>query len=386
MYAIMTNKNFKIVMFSLVAIATIVALPSTIIAQDGNDTKITRYVTEEEFREVQNKVLDLRSEQQKLIRDTEGSIEKTQQISQIDAEVNDLMPILDKHQEQNFEKYYIEPQRKAELESAEEGLRAQLAELELTDYAVNLNYKTKVIEVVIEDSSKNTQVNTFIASYGENIPFEFSNGEITLYDEACANQTDDCDPVVGGVEIEGDCSLALPVRDGSWPFYNYYYATAGHCLDDNEVMNQPNAGSGEIGDNTDSEYVGDCDCALSDKTGGNAPGSDVWRSSNNYLVVTTESSSRPSMGTDVTLSGKASGFIFGEVQDGSFTFTAEGINWDLIETDLSTSGGDSGGTLGDADMSDILGIHKGKVTIGSTIHTIHSAWEEFDSDYSVSLY
>lgn len=378
----MITKNLKIALFSVLVIAVIVATPNAILAQENETSKLARHVSEEEFRETQIRVLDLRSEQNKLEEQLSEGIDTTQQIAVLDRKISALMPILDKHQEQNFEKYYIEPVRKAQLEKAELELRNKVAELGLDGYAVNLNYLTKTIEVVTSDPSKNSSVSSLFAPYEVNIPIEFTNGDFTIDDFACANQTDDCDPIVGGIEIEGDCSLGLPVRDGSWPFYTYHFITAGHCIADNEDMNQPNESSGEIGDNTDSRYVGDCDCAKSDKTTSTSSSSKVWRSSNNYLTVTTESSSRPAAGTDLTSSGKSSGFEFGEVVDGSYTVYAGGINWDLIRHDMSLTGGDSGGPIGDADFSEIIGIEKGE--IGGV--PVATAWEEIDKDFSVSLY
>jgi hypothetical protein len=383
----MTTKNIKIALFSALTIAVIIAAPNAIVAQEGEVPKLTRDISEEEFREAQIKVLDLRSEQNKLVRQSDDGVDITQQIAELDTQINELMPILDKHQEQNFAKYYIEPVRKAQLEKAELELRESVSKLDFDSYSVNLNHLTKTIEVVTNDPTKNSQVTDLFASYAADIPIELTYGEFKDVPFACADQSDDCDPIVGGIEIRGEgdgiCTLGLPVRDGSWPFYSYHFATAGHCIDDNDDMGQPEDTSADkIADSTDSEEVGDCDCALSDKIAGNAPGSDVWRSSNNYLTVTTESSSRPANGYDLTFSGRTSGFVFGEVVDGTYTVTINGKNWDGIRHDMSLDFGDSGGPFGDADFSEIVGIEYGELNGVPFM----SAWEEFDKDYSVSLY
>ncbi|MCE2507384.1 MAG: hypothetical protein J4F36_13160 [Nitrosopumilaceae archaeon] len=52
-------------------------------------------------------------------------------------------------------------------------------------------------------------------------------------------------------------------------------------------------------------------------------------------------------------------------------------------------GGDSGAPIGDSDASDIEGIVKGNMVISGGphhgTHHIASAWEELDSDFTLSL-
>lgn len=384
----MTTKTTKTILFATLAIAALVASPMALSAQKGEVAAITRHVSEEEFRDAQIKVLDLRAEKSKLEKQSEfGGIDTAQKIAELDSQINNLMPILDKHQEQNFAKYYIEPERKAQLEAVETDLRQRVSELGIDSYAVNLNSLTKTIEVVTDNPSKNDRVSALFDKYASDIPIVLTNGDFTINDFACADQNDDCDPIVGGIEIHGEgngaCTLGLPVRTGSWPFYSYHFITAGHCIDDNDDMGQPDdTGADKIGDSTDSRYVGDCDCAMTDKTTGTTSYSAAWREPNNYLTIYEESSSRPSDGTDLTFSGITSGFEFGEVVDGSYQVTAGGINWDLIRHDMSLAGGDSGGPIGDADFSMIIGIEKGE--IGGV--PVATAWEEIDQDFSVDLH
>lgn len=384
----MTTKTTKTLVYAIAILSVLIVAPLATNVQADDTVKLTRNVSEEEFRAAQISVLDLRSEQQKILRGEDQSRQAEDQMISLDAQIKDLMPILEKHQEQNYAKYYIEPTRKAQLEETELELREKVSNLGLKNYSVNLNHLTKTIEVVIKDSTKSTLVSDLFTSYESDIPIELSYNDFKAVPFACANQDDDCNPVVGGIKITaedrgiGACTLTLPVRTG-WIWYSYHYVTAGHCIDDNDDMGQPlDTAADKIGDSTDSEQVGDCDCAMSDKTGGNAPGSDVWRSSNNYLVVTTESSSRPSNGYDLTFSGITSGFVFGEVVDGTYTVTLGGTNWDGIRHDMSLAPGDSGGPFGDADFSEIVGIEYGELAGVPYM----SAWEEFDKDYSVSLY
>ncbi|MGQ0771593.1 MAG: hypothetical protein ACT4NT_02305 [Nitrososphaerota archaeon] len=128
-----------------------------------------------------------------------------------------------------------------------------------------------------------------------------------------------------------------------------------------------------------------------DKTTFTTSKSQIWKQSNTYLTVTSESASRPAAGTDLIQSGQATGYKTGDVVDGSFTFTADGINWDLIKVDMSNSGGDSGAPIASSTGSKIYGIVKGYVDIAPPIgppqrHYIATSWDEIDSIFTVDLH
>ena len=182
---------------SVVVVATISAI--TYLHAEGN-TEITRHVTDEEFRQTQIQVLDLRSEINRLETQSAQGTDTSTEKSIVDSQIAQLMPILDKHQEQQFAKHHIEPTRKVQLKQAESGLRDSLSGLGLGSYAVNLNTMSKTIEVITDDPSKNAQVRALFDSYSSDIPITLENGEFTVVDEACNSQTSDCDPIVGGQE------------------------------------------------------------------------------------------------------------------------------------------------------------------------------------------
>ena len=380
----MTRKTKKpLLIASVMAIIAISAI--TFLPAEGN-TDITRHVTDEEFRQAQIQVLDLKSDLNKLEKQSARGIDTSTEKRNVNAQIAQFMPILDKHQEQQFAKHYIEPTRKNQLEQAELSLRDSISELGISSYAVNLNTLTKTIEVFTDDSSKNTQVRALFDNYSSDIPFTLENGEFTIVNEACNSQTSDCDPIVGGIEVEGDCTLGLPVRTGSWPLYTYGFITAGHCISNGQDLNQPNENSPQIGNNAVSREVVDCDCAWVPKTTFTTSKSEIWRSPNNYITVYNEADTRPADGTNIVTSG-SSGFSFGTVVDGTFVVTVNGIVVaDFIQHDIDLLGGDSGSPIGDADASDILGIHKGEIEIGSNVYHVATAWEEIDKDFSVSLH
>ena len=142
-------------------------------------------------------------------------------------------------------------------------------------------------------------------------------------------------------------------------------------------MNQPNASSGKIADSTDSRYESTCDCAISDKTAWETSNSKVWRISNNYLTITSESTSRPASGTDVVIFAKVTGFAQGEVDNPNHTFTFNGVDWDLVKIDYEISGGDSGGAVTNAAGSQIFGILKGF----GTGYSDYSPWDQVEAKF-----
>jgi hypothetical protein len=381
--------------------AVMIATPLAIIAQQGEETAITKDVTTEEFLAAQEKVLDLRSEQNKLEKDIEEfgkSVERIQRISEIDSQIALYMPILEKYEEQRKALYYIEPARRQQLESVEMDLRQRVDEFGRENgiyaYAVNIDTLDKKIVVLTSDAAYNDQIRAMFEKYPSDIPIEIINGEVTVTDQACAYQTDDCDPIVGGIKAQGanhgPCTLGLPVQK-SW--IEYGFITAGHCVSNNESLYQPvnTSGTYKIGDSTSSYYEGTCDCAYVKKTTWTTSKSQIWRSSNNYLTVTSEASSRPADGTQIVLSGMSSGFKFGEVVQGTFTITADGINWNLVRHNIVTQGGDSGAPVGNADASKILAIHKGVITVTPPIgppmnYYVATGWNNIDAKFSVSLH
>lgn len=77
---------------------------------------------------------------------------------------------------------YIDPERKAQLESVELDLRQRVSELGFDAYAVNLNSQTKTIEVVTNDPTKNDQVRALFVKYPSDIPIELTNADLTIAD------------------------------------------------------------------------------------------------------------------------------------------------------------------------------------------------------------
>jgi hypothetical protein len=374
----MTTKYIKIALFAVLTVAALIASPIAIHAQT-EPVKITRHIGEDEFKNTVEQIHMMRAEQTRLNEQMQiEEVDNSAKIANLDTAIEKLMPILDKHQEQTFAKYYIEPARKQYLEGVESDLRSNVydALINKVDYfGVNLDEKDKVIEIVLSDQNEVKTIQALLQNQPTDVEFRITVDQ--YQDAACANTTDDCDPIVGGIEIEGICSIGLPVRTGFWPFYSYHFVTAGHCISDNADMNQPDSGSPKIAGSTDSRYESTCDCAISDKTTSTTSNSKVWRSSNNYLTITSESTSRPSTGTNVAVFGKITGFAQGEVTNPNHTFYYNGVNWDLVKIDYQISEGDSGGAVTNASGNQIFGILKGF----GTGYSDYSPWDQVEAKF-----
>lgn len=189
-----TRKMLLVVLaVTIVAVFTITSFPS-----EGN-TKLTKQVSDEEFRQAQMQVLDLRTELNKLESEGVTDASDSEEKRELESKIGQLMPILEKHQEQQFAKHYIEPARKAQMELAESCLWDGVAKLGFDSYAVNLSTLTKTIEVVTDDPAKNEQVRALIGSCAsEDIPVTLENGHFTVVDHPCNGQNGGCDPIADG--------------------------------------------------------------------------------------------------------------------------------------------------------------------------------------------
>ena len=93
------------------------------------------------------------------------------------------------------DKYYIEPQRKAELEAVELDLRNKIIQLHqknsLVSFAVNLDHQTQEIIVTVEKTHFNTEIEEIIAQYPDDISIVFTNEKIQITDFSEPEQTID---------------------------------------------------------------------------------------------------------------------------------------------------------------------------------------------------
>ncbi len=166
------------VLLASVAVAAAVAFVTTYVPPEG-DTELARHVSDEEFRQIQMEVLGLRGELNRIQSEDPAGTHDSERIRELEFRIDQLMPVLEKHQEQQFARHYIEPARKAQMELAESAIRYGVERLGFDSYAVNLNTLAKTIEVVTSDPAKNDQVRALIDRYAsEDIPAPWKTGTL----------------------------------------------------------------------------------------------------------------------------------------------------------------------------------------------------------------
>lgn len=86
------------------------------------------------------------------------------------------------------DKYYIEPERRAQLVAVEQDLRSKIVELHQknfldSSYGVNLDHLTKEIIVIVETEQFNSEIEYMISQYPQDISIVFSSGKFGFIDE-----------------------------------------------------------------------------------------------------------------------------------------------------------------------------------------------------------
>lgn len=215
------------------------------------------------------------------------------------------------------------------------------------------------------------------------VPFYVEIGIEENY--ACANRTDDCNPLQGGIQIVtdadgtgsqyGDCSYSIPaVRNVYW-WTETGFVTAGHCFSNqngNDVW-QPDENHSKIGDLTLRDYQdnGECDCAFVQKSGSESTLFGYWNGNQLYTK------SDPSVGSYVWAMGQAS-VDWGKVTSNTHTSSVGGI--DILNTlkldSANLSGTDSGGVVWDMTTGT---VYHGLVKGGATTYTVAIPWTHIDA-------
>ena len=325
----MTSKYIKTTMFAFL----IAAMVPSFFVMGGVDAATPINVNEQteesisknSFIDAVQQVHDIRSEkltlQQENLNEEISMEDKTMNeraIAALDAQISEKMEILNDYEEQRKALYYIEPAREQYILSIVSELRDEVsifAELVgMHSYGVNINYLEKGITISTSDASYNGILREIIDKYPQDVKINITHGMAADY--SCGSRTSDCDPIVGGIQSQsnsgiGPCTLGLPVMRGK---NTAGFITAGHCLNDDDQLHQPNNGwFNQIGNNADSRYESTCDCAYAVKTTDTSSHSWVLRDLNTYLQITREGIARPSQGTQVVMFGVVNGFQQGEV-------------------------------------------------------------------------
>lgn len=346
-----------VIMSAIIIPASALALEEKEYGAQAEVAKITPHVKE---------LFSARSELEK-VRQQEAISDS--EIASKESRMNELQDIIDKKtsllkamEEENIKRFTLEPSLKTKLEAARSYAKT-LDDLPINK--VSISHSQKSLIIGIDESQLTTEKNE--QYYKDLLQKEFSNIPMKVVfsisvDEACTTQTSDCDPIVGGIEMNengvGDCTIGLPLyRSGVEG-----YITAGHCVGNEsgtgDDVYQP-AGGSKIGDTSVRVYTASCDCAFIAHTGSEDTQTKIWYSSNTYVTITGYTD-RVANGSYVLMTGSTSGPEAGIVDDNTSIFTINGIDFDVVDltTDI-TEGGDSGAPYTSLAASNFYGTHKG---------------------------
>jgi len=193
------------------------------------------------------------------------------------------------------------------------------------------------------------QADKFIPKINQilSIPYYVEIGEYENF--GCTYLTSNCNPLMGGIEIETEkssswtnCSIGVPIYRNVYWWTEEGFVTAAHCFD-NTVGNdarQPSGSSNKVGDVTKTQHSGECDCAFVKKSSSESTLFGNWwgTSSSNQLY----SKGDPQLYDYVVMIGKNSGIQIGQVI--SLDLDAGGVD-NMHKVNYAMQGGDSGGTV-----------------------------------------
>lgn len=369
----MTTKNVKVVLFASLIVALI--LPFSVMDISAESKVAPRLLTPQDVEKLAPEYL-------KLEQDLQAMTSKTKVASQAEIEsvANKLLAIHERvaeHKEAAKIANHIPEKQKLKMEIAV----VEITESDLPWTMVGIDTKTKTVRVAISGDESigyyQKQVKDIIST---NVPITIVYGEY-LEDLSCTTQTSDCDPIVGGIQINdgNNCTLSLEVYTGPWYWPNWGFLTAGHCYAINDLIDQP-SGGGEIGKVTVRDFVhnGDCDCEFIDKTTSTNSDSKIWISSNTYKSVTSKGDASVDDYVLTSLS-KTGGTDWGQVTyvEQSRQNTSGVVTTGLtIMSGISATSGDSGAPVMELFGNQYHGILKGA--------TAFSPWSNIAPSLGVS--
>lgn len=194
-----------------------------------------------------------------------------------------------------------------------------------------------------------------------------------FHDAACSTKESNCDPIVGGIEINDSCSISIPAVRNISGGTEAGFLTAGHCTSMNANVYQPNNTYLKDGITTKHSNGGSCDCAFVKKTGSEGLNSAVWWTPTSSQSITAKND--PLVNDYVYMIGKTSAIQYGKV----ISVTAAGgvpTISNMIRIDwFAAQPGDSGGAIISAtSLNNYHGLVKG---FGDG-DTFASKWSKID--------
>lgn len=359
----MTTKT-KILIAAVIISAIIIPASAMALEEKEYDAqaeiaKITPHV-----KELFDAKIELQKVQQQEAVSASEIAAKEARIAELQETIDRKTAFLKAFEEENIKRFTLEPALKEKLEAA----RAHAKTLDdLPINKISVSHSQKVLVIGVDESRLTTEKDeqyykTLLQKEFSGVPMKvvFS----TNVDESCTTQTSNCDPIVGGIEMEAKnhspCTIGLPLfRSGVEG-----YITAAHCVDTgsgtaNDVFQPTETGGTKVGDTTVRVYAAGCDCAFIAHSGSEDPQTKIWYSSNTYVAITGYTD-LVTNGALVLMTGKTSGPESGIVDDNDSIMTVDGINFDVVDlTTYISAGGDSGAPYTSLAANNFYGIHKG---------------------------
>ncbi len=372
----MTTKTTKTVL--LAAILSAILIPVSVMALDQSPM-----TAEEEIAMIQVHVddlykatTDLADKKTELNNLNKSDAATVQEINATEIEISTLEKTIDNKtiilvgiQDDLYDRYTIEPVLNEKLEQAKIRAKEMRTELDIPFVAIGISHSNHALNLRIDinaltEEKDEAHYTALLEKEFGDLPMIISFIEIGM-DESCTSYSgQNCDPIVGGIQMEGVnhgyCTIGIPVtRNGVEG-----YITAGHCVNTgsgtaNDVYQHTEAAGTKVGDTTVKIYDADCDCAFIDHSGGEDTQEKIWYSSNYYISVTSYID-RVADGTLVIVTGATSGPKSAVIDEGNDTWYINSITFDVASTTTHvTTGGDSGAPWTSLSKSTMYGIHKG---------------------------
>ncbi len=387
----MISKTTKSVLF--VAILSAIIIPASVLALDQKpltpEAEVAMIQTHvDELYDATTKLADKTQELDALNSSGTSTIKEInateKDISDLEKTIDNKTVILVGIQDDLYDRYTIEPVLNAKLEQAKERAKVLRDEMDIPFNGIGISHSQKALNLRIDEKSLTVEKDE--AYYRTLLKKEFAGIPMiisftTIEPEGCALQQANCDPIVGGVQMEAKnhdpCTISLPVtRSGVEG-----YITASHCVNTgsgtaNDVFQHTESAGTKVGDTTVRIFTDDCDCAFIDHSGGEDTETKIWYSSN-YFITVTGYTDRVSNGALVMVTGQNSGSKVAIVDDNTDTASYSGLNVDTISTTTHvTQGGDSGAPWSSLAKSNYYGLH----VAGDSGASYFVPWENVEAE------
>ncbi len=372
----MTTKYIKIALFAALAVALIVPIAGTTfaaspVAGTDKDTNVKTDLSNEEqsdlkrVSEIMEKRLFLLSEKDDLQKNL--TTENADRIADIDSQVSDIEAEFATLEKKNHERYFVTPDRKAELVEIRENTNfSNIPLIGIGTDGINKQLSFEILDTPENRASEKEirdQLHRLIPSE-DSFTIKFRDAPTTF---SCSDR-DTCNPVIGGASVEahtsGDCTFGFEATRLGAPGFVF----AGHCAngDVGQSVYHPTGNVNAFGVVIAELYYSgtSCDCAFV-----GASTSDIDEKI--YLVPystydpTSSTNAVDQDGDYVLVSGQNSGLDWGTVTDTDYTVWYGGwpfgteVKHLVKASSLDLTFGDSGAPVTNSAGSSLYGVISG---------------------------